>query len=99
MASGGYHPPPIMLQDEFAPAPVNATVNPVPSELCLPTEKILPSGQVFPIIDPATHLLCFPVSETPIIPKVWDLNQFGTSVVSISATRLLCVPSKKQVVG
>ena len=78
---------------------VNATVNPVPTELCLPTEKILASGKVFPIINPAMHLLCFPVTKTPIIPKVWDENQFGTSVVHIQATNWLCVPSTKKIVG
>src|SRR5580704_1054946 len=38
--SGAYAPPPITLQDEFASAPVSASVNPVPQELCLPTEKL-----------------------------------------------------------
>ena len=99
LASSGYTPPPVVLQDEFDPSPVSATVNPVPSELCLPTEKILPTGQVFPIINPSLHLLCYPVSPTPIIPKVWDENQFGTSAVTISSTKWLCVPSTKVVVG
>jgi hypothetical protein len=99
VTSGGYAPPPVVLQDEFDPAPVSATVSPVPSELCLPTEKILPTGQVFPIINPTQHLLCYPVSPTPIIPLVWDQNQFGTSPVTISSTKWLCVPSTKVIVG
>ncbi len=95
-----YSPPPVMLKDEFATkGAVKATVNPVPAELCLPTEKILASGKVFPIINPAMHLLCFPVTQTPIVPKVWDENQFGTSVVHIRATNWLCVPSTKKVIG
>jgi len=65
VASGGYAPPRVMLQDEFASGPVPATVNPVPVELCLPTEKIV-GTRVFKIINPAMHLLCFPVSPTPI---------------------------------
>ena len=97
--SGAYHPPTVLLQDEFASAPVSASVNPVPSELCLPTEKILPSGQVFPIINPTLHLLCFQVSQTPIIPQVWDENQFGTSPITISSTKWLCAPSTKTVVS
>jgi len=97
VASGGYHPPPVMLQDEFAPAPVNAQVNPVPQELCLPTEKILPTGKTFPIINPTLHLLCFPVTPTPIISPVFDENQFGTRTVTIHATKFLCVPSTKQI--
>jgi hypothetical protein len=88
-----------MLQDEFAPKPVNAQVNPVPAELCLPTEKILPSGKVFKIINPALHLLCFPVSPTPIISPVFDENQFGTRTVTISPARWLCVPSTKKLAG
>lgn len=95
--SGAYTPPPVTLQDEFAPTPVSAQVNPVPAELCLPTEKIV-GGVDNPIINAVTHLLCFPVSQTPIINPVWDQNQFGTSVVQISRTTWLCVPSTKQVV-
>jgi hypothetical protein len=95
--SGAYTPPPVMLQDEFASTPVPAQVNPVPAELCLPTEKIV-NGVDNPIINAATHLLCFPVSQTPIVPQVWDQNQFGTSVVQIGRTTWLCVPSTKQIV-
>jgi hypothetical protein len=97
--SGGYAPPPITLQDEFASTPVPASVNPIPQELCLPTEKILPTGQVFPIINPTLHLLCFQVSQTPIKSPVWDENQFGTSPVNIISTKWLCLPSTKTVVG
>jgi len=99
VTSGSYNPPPVLLQDEFAHSPVSATVSPVPSELCLPTEKILPTGQVFPIINPTQHLLCFPVSPTPIISPVWDENQFGTSPVTITSTKWLCPPSTKVIVG
>jgi hypothetical protein len=98
VVSGHYTPPAVMLQDEFAKAPVNAEVNPVPVELCLPTEKII-GKKVFPIINPTMHLLCFPVTKTPIIPTVWDENQFGTSVVKIKATTWLCPPSTKKIVG
>jgi hypothetical protein len=86
-----------MLQDEFASSPVPAQVNPVPAELCLPTEKIV-GGVDYPIINPTTHLLCFPVSQTPIIPTVWDQNQFGTATVTIRQTNWLCLPSTKQIV-
>jgi hypothetical protein len=98
VVSGHYAPPAVLLQDEFATKPVPAKVNPVPVELCLPTEKIV-GNQVFPIINPTKHLLCFPVSQTPIIPTVWDENQFGTSVVHIKATKWLCPPSTKKIVG
>ncbi len=95
--SGSYNPPPVMLQDEFATTPVSAQVSPIPTELCLPTEKIV-AGVDFPIINPTMHLLCFPVSQTPIRNPVWDENQFGTSVVSIGRTTWLCLPSTKQIV-
>ena len=73
LVSGKYTPPPVTLQDEFGTS--SATVNPVPVELCLPTEKIV-GTKVFKIINPAMHLLCFPVSKTPIRNPVWDENQF-----------------------
>ncbi len=98
VVSGSYAPPPVMLKDEFVSTPVSAQVNPVPAELCLPTEKIV-AGVDNPIINAAAHLLCFPVSQTPIVPQVWDQNQFGTSVVQISRTTWLCVPSTKQIVA
>jgi len=97
--SAPYNPPPVMLQDEFAAAPVNAQVSRVPAELCLPTEKILPSGKAFPIINPAQHLLCFPVTPTPVISPVFDENQFGTRPITISQTRWLCAPSTTRVTG
>jgi hypothetical protein len=97
VVSGAYNPPQVKLQDEFAHAPVVAQVNPVPNELCLPTEKIV-GGVDYPIINAATHLLCFPVSPTPIL-QPWDQNQFGTSKINIIQTNSLCLPSTKQVVS
>jgi len=98
VVSGAYAPPAVKLQDEFASTAVAATVNPVPSELCLPTEKIV-GGTDYPIINAAMHLLCFPVSQTPIRPQVWDENQFGTSAVAIGRTNWLCLPSTKLIVA
>lgn len=89
----------IMLRDEFARRPVPVQVNNVPVLLCLPTVKIV-HGHVTRIVNPRVHLLCFPVSKTPIRPRVFDKNQFGTAVVQINRTaisRLLCLPSTKQV--
>jgi hypothetical protein len=103
VVSGGYKPPPVMLQDEFAPKPVPAQVSPVPAELCLPTEKIV-GTKVYPIVNSTWHLLCFPVSQTPIITPVFDQNQFvpsppGGVPITISHTTYLCPPSTKTVVG
>jgi len=96
VASGAYHPPTVRLKDEFASQPVSATVNPVPAELCLPTEKIVGKHD-FPMINSVTHLLCFPVTPTPIRPA-WYKNQFGRGSLSIRQTNWLCLPSTKTVV-
>jgi hypothetical protein len=99
LQGGSYKPPAIMLQDEFAPKPVPAQVNPVPQELCLPTQKtVLTTGKVYKIINPVMHLLCFQVSPTPI-KQPWDENQFGTSRVHIVHTQWLCLPSTKKVIS
>jgi hypothetical protein len=98
----GYKPPPVMLQDEFTQKPVQAVVNPVPAELCLPTAKIVPTAngaKFFPILNPTLHLLCFPVSKTPFRPSVYDENQFGTRKLAIRATKWLCLPSTKRVLS
>ena len=95
--TAGFNPPPIQLRDQFAPRPVSVRVSRVPVELCLPTKKIV-RGQVFPIVNPVMHLLCFPVTHTPARPRVFDQNQFGTAVVIIGRTSMLCVPSVKHII-
>jgi hypothetical protein len=97
VASGSYHPPTVRLKDEFTNQPVTAHVNPVPVELCLPTEKIV-GAHDFPIVNPVTHLLCFPVSPTPV-RNAWYKNQFGRGSLAIHQTNALCVPSTKRVVA
>ena len=101
VVSGAYQPPPVLLQDEFARKPVPAQVSPVPAELCLPTEKIVGS-RVYKILNTRWHLLCYPVSQTPIISPVFDQNQFVTSPpggvpITIQQTTALCVPSTKTI--
>ena len=92
-SSNHYVPPsPIMVQDEFAKAPVTVKVG-APQELCVPTEKILPSGLVYKINNPNLYYVCFAVSKTPIKSPVYDENQFGTGPVTIKTTRWLCLPS------
>jgi hypothetical protein len=97
--TAGYQPPnPITLKDEFAPKPVQVQVSPIPQELCLPTTKIV-GNTTFKMVNPITHLLCFPViTKTPIISPIWDQNQFGTSELAVHATKWLCLPSTKRVV-
>lgn len=95
---GAYRPPPVMLQDEFTPKPVSAQVSPEPAELCVPTQKTV-NGKVYKIIKPRWHLLCFPVSPTPIITPVFDKNQFGNAPVNIGQTIWLCPPSTLKILG
>ena len=102
LLQGGYKVPgAIALRDEFSSKPVRVQVNPVPQELCLPTEKIVPNAtgggtKTYPIINPALHLLCFGGIKTPHKTPVWDENQFGTSKMIIRATKWLCLPSTKK---
>jgi plastocyanin len=100
VAGGGSYkiPTSVKLRDQFAATTVKVTVNPVPKELCLPTQKIV-GAKTYPMINPAMHLLCFPVSLTPHKTPVWDENQFGTAKMTIKATKLLCLPSTKQVLS
>jgi hypothetical protein len=100
-AKGSHHympPSPITVQDEFAKAPVTVKVG-APQELCVPTEKILPTGSVYDVQNPSLYYVCFKVSKTPIIKAVWDENQFGTGIVKIKKTKWLCLPSTASPVG
>jgi hypothetical protein len=94
--SGSYAPPAIKLKDQFAAKPVSVQVKSTAAELCLPTEKIV-GKRHFKIVNASQHLLCFPVTKTPIKPRVWDQNQFGTAKLAVQRTRWLCLPSTKQV--
>jgi hypothetical protein len=85
-------PSPVMVQDEFASGLVTVTVG-VPKLLCLPTEKILPTGATSPINNPNLNYVCFQVSKTPILSPVYDQNQFGQGPVTIKATKTLCLPT------
>lgn len=100
--NGSYKiPPSVLLRDQFSPKLVPVQVSAIPSELCLPAKKIVKTAtgtRTYPMVNPAVHLLCFGGVKTPIKPKVWDENQFGTSVVHIRAAKWLCLPSTKQVI-
>lgn len=87
----------ITLQDQFTTQPIAVTVG-LPKLLCLPTEKILPTGQTYPITNPNAHLLCFAVSQTPIITHIFDQNQFGQGPLTVRQTSTLCLPSFKKIV-
>jgi hypothetical protein len=89
-------PPAVLLKDEFSAKNVRVSVGD-PEELCVPTTKIV-KGVRYPAINPKAHLLCFEVSQTPIITPVFDQNQFGTDRINIGQTNYLCLPSLKTIV-
>ncbi|HXW34159.1 MAG TPA: hypothetical protein VEJ87_06225 [Acidimicrobiales bacterium] len=95
VAGGGvFKPPaPVAVEDEFSPTAAVTVKVGAPKWLCVPTTKILPTGVSYPIVDPSLYYVCFAVSHTPIIPKVFDENQFGQGPVTIKKTFALCVPS------
>jgi hypothetical protein len=90
-------PPFVKLTDQFGT--VTATVG-LPLLLCLPTQRTLPTGQTFPIVNPQTHLLCFAISPNPPVslPRpVFDKNQFGIGTTTVQRTFSLCLPSTKKI--
>lgn len=93
--SGTYSPPsPVQVSDHFTPRNTSTTVTVGdPQELCVPTEKVLSSGETYPISNPTLNYLCFGVSSTPIKNRVFDQNQFGRGAVAIRPTQWLCLPS------
>jgi hypothetical protein len=87
---------PVQVSDEFSAGALTTVTVGKPTVLCVPTEKILPTGVVFPINDPSLNYVCFKVSPTPIITPVFDQNQFGQGKVTIVRTKTLCVPTTLQ---
>src|SRR5579859_3857191 len=54
-------------------------------------------SKVCKVLNAKWHLLCYPVSQTPVISPVFDQNHFVTSPpggvpVTIEHTTFLCVP-------
>jgi hypothetical protein len=91
----------VRLIDQFSPNGfVPAIVNPVVVH-CNPAEKILPTGQVFPITNPNAHLACFniKVPSTQPTPTVQVTNQFGSGILIPSQPNLVCLPSWKSLTG
>jgi hypothetical protein len=93
--SGTYSPPsPVQVRDQFTPANTTTAVTVgAPQELCIPTEKILPSGKTYTINNPNLSYLCFDISSTPIKNPDFDQNQFGRGKLAIRPTQWLCLPS------
>jgi hypothetical protein len=99
LAGNTHFKPPtaIQVKDQFAPGPIQVQIG-VPVELCVPTQKSVKNVVKGPITNPAAHLLCFEVTQTPVISPIWDKNQFGTGQLNITNTRMLCLPSDKKLI-
>lgn len=98
-------PPNVRLRDQFTP-PGTSFVAKIgaPTRICLPTSKTLPTGgEPTPITNPTEHLVCFAVTGTnpATLPRtVYDLNQFGTGAVQVTArSQELCLPTLKRLIG
>ena len=88
------------LQDQFDPAGFffQTTVG-FPRFLCNPVEKALPSGLVFPIIEPRQHYVVYdfnPIDTRPNSAVMMD--QFTQGTMRLQTSQLLAVPSFKQIV-
>lgn len=94
----------VELFNQFSPHGFVPRINPVPPIHCNPVQKTIvsPTGQkVFPIRNPAAHLLCFhmAVAKPQPTPKVIVTNQFGSAELIPSQPNLLCLPSWKGLNG
>jgi hypothetical protein len=89
-------PTKLKVQDQFGGL-VPATVT-APTELCVPTQKTVKGAIKGPITNPAAHLLCFPVTKTPVKSPIADQNQFGTGLLNVANTATLCLPSDKRLI-
>jgi hypothetical protein len=88
-------PTKLKVQDQFSSAPVQVSIL-QPTQLCVPTQKMVKGAIKGPITNPAAHLLCFPVTKTPVITPIWDQNQFGQGMLDVTKTNSLCLPSDKR---
>jgi hypothetical protein len=91
-------PPGVVLKNALSPGFV-ATVTTVAIH-CNPVQKTLPTGQVFPIVNPNAHLLCWHITaKTQPSHVVTVNNQFGSATLVTSQPTLLCLPSWKSLTG
>ncbi|MDJ0826697.1 MAG: hypothetical protein QNJ16_14445 [Rhodobacter sp.] len=93
--AGRFEEMPVQLKDQFA-AYEGVVIRPV--SLCNPVDK---NGEG--LTDPEHHLVCYEIKADPIgsAPRAVDVvtsNQFTEQpMTAVLPPRLLCVPSKKEV--
>ena len=93
-------PAAIELFNQFSPHGFIPRINPVPAIHCNPVKKIIVTStgnKVFPIRNPAAHLLCFHMAaaKPQPTPNVIVTNQFGSAELIPSQPNFLCLPSWK----
>jgi hypothetical protein len=94
----------VVLRNQFIPSGFPITVT-APLMHCNPVQKTVTSTTpptIFPINNPAAHLLCFVIKPvTPVPPHTVSVtNQFGRNVVmTTNQPNVLCLPSWKSLTG
>jgi hypothetical protein len=64
---------------------------------CNPTEKVLPDGTLYPIIDHDAHLTCYGVDNPHLYGfQVIIRDQFFVEIVALEKNTLLCLPAVKK---
>jgi hypothetical protein len=95
-ATEGTLEPPIVatLDDQFVTGDEVQVLNAV--WFCNPVQKTVGTG-VTPITEPLNHLTLYPISvkETAPARRVLISNQFGDQTITVTAPRLLAVPTEK----
>ena len=92
-------PAAVTLKNALNPAGFTPVIGKVALH-CNPVAKTLPSGQIFPITNPAAHLACLSITAPPQpVHSLAVTNQFGIADVTTSQPNLLCLPSWKSLTG
>ena len=92
-------PAAVTLKNALNPAGFTPVIGKVAVH-CNPVAKTLPSGQIFPITNPAAHLACLAITAPPQpVHSLAVTNQFGIADVTTSQPNLLCLPSWKSLTG
>jgi hypothetical protein len=67
-----------------------------PELWCNPAEKVLPTGEIFPILNERDHLICYRIEpQQPLGISISYLDQFSPGGGHLEMNRWLCVPSLK----
>jgi hypothetical protein len=84
----------VTLLDQFGTWQAQVTI---PRFFCTPTEKQLPTGLQYPIVDPAQHYVCYEITPPDPLPHSAVItDQFVPPMgVQLVPGQFLCVPTQK----